>query len=150
MVDAPPEAHDTLNEFERWCRPPAQVALLLFGFVTAGVPLRALDSGTLALPVAILIGKPLGLAIGVALARTFGLHLPHHVGWRELSIVALLSTVGFTMALFFATVAVGPGPVLSELKMGGLWTITGAALAWAAAWLLGVGRFRRDRARTSR
>jgi NhaA family Na+:H+ antiporter len=150
MVDAPPEAHDTLNEFERWCRPPAQAALLLFGFVTAGVPLRALDSGTLALPVAILIGKPLGLAIGVALARTFGLHLPHHVGWRELSIVALLSTVGFTMALFFATVAVGPGPVLSELKMGGLWTITGAALAWAAAWLLGVGRFRRDRARTSR
>lgn len=141
MVDAPTEAHDTLNEFERWCRPPAQAALLLFGFVTAGVPLRALDSGTLSLPAAILVGKPLGLALGVGLARAIGLHLPHHVGWRELTVVALLSTIGFTMALFFATVAVGPGPVLSELKMGGLWTIAGALLAWGAAWLLGVGRF---------
>jgi NhaA family Na+:H+ antiporter len=141
MVDAPPEAHDTLNEFERRCRPLAQAALMLFGFVTAGIPLKALDWGTLALPVAILIGKPLGLTIGVAMARALGLHLPHHVGWRELTVVALLSTVGFTMTLFFATVAVGPGPVLSELKMGGLWTLTGAVLAWMAAWTLGVGRF---------
>jgi NhaA family Na+:H+ antiporter len=144
MVDAPAEAHDTLNEFERRCRPLAQVALMLFGFVTAGIPLKALDWGMLALPVAILIGKPLGLAIGLAAARGFGLHLPHHVGWRELTIVALLSTIGFTMTLFFATVAVGPGPVLSELKMGGLWTLTGAVLALTAAWILRVGRFRRD------
>jgi NhaA family Na+:H+ antiporter len=143
LVDAPPDAHDTLNEFERWCRPPAQVALLLFGFVTAGVPLKALDWGTLSLPVAILIGKPLGLAIGVGFARAFGLSLPHHVGWRELTVVALLLTIGFTMSLFFATVAVGPGPVLSELKVGALWTITGALLALGAARMLGVGRFAR-------
>jgi NhaA family Na+:H+ antiporter len=141
MVDAPPEAHDTLNEFERLCRPPAQVALLLFGFVTAGVQLKALDSGTLNLPIAILVGKPIGLALGVGFARAFGLRLPHHVGWRELTVLALLLTIGFTMSLFFATVAVGPGPVLSELKMGALWTVSGALLAFGAAWLLGVGRF---------
>ena len=141
MVEAPPEAHDTLNEFERWSRRPAQAALMLFGFVTAGVPFHALEWGTLSLPAAILVGKPLGLTIGVTCARAFGLALPPHVGWRELTVLALLSTIGFTMALFFATVAVGPGPVLSELKMGGLWTITGALLAWAAARLLGVGRF---------
>jgi NhaA family Na+:H+ antiporter len=52
LVDAPAAAHDTLNEFERWCRHPAQVALLLFGLVTGGVLLRALDSGTLAMPAA--------------------------------------------------------------------------------------------------
>ncbi len=45
------------------------------------------------------------------------------------------------MALFFATVAVGPGAVLSELKMGGLLTLLGAALAVGAAWFLRVGRF---------
>jgi Na+/H+ antiporter NhaA len=56
-------------------------------------------------------------------------------------VIALLSTIGFTMALFFAAVAVGPGPVLSELRMGGLWTVTGAPLAWLAARALGVGRF---------
>jgi Na+:H+ antiporter, NhaA family len=147
MVDAPVEAHDTLSEFERWCRPPAQAALLLFGFVTAGIPLRAVDWGTLTLPLAILIGKPVGLALGIGLARGVGLTLPHHVGWRELTVVALLSTIGFTMALFLATVAIGPGPVLSELKLGALWTITGGLLAVGAAWALGVGRFDRARQR---
>ena len=66
LVDAPATEHDTLNEFERWCRHPAQVALLLFGLVTGGVLFRALDDGTLALPAAVLIGKPLGLLAGVA------------------------------------------------------------------------------------
>ena len=37
LVDAPAAEHDMLNEFERWCRHPAQVALLLFGLVTGGV-----------------------------------------------------------------------------------------------------------------
>jgi NhaA family Na+:H+ antiporter len=143
MVDPPSCEHDTLSEFERWCRPPAQVALLLFGFVTAGVPLRVLDWGTLSLPIAILIGKPLGLMFGVAAAQAMGLALPRQIGWRELTVLALLSTTGFTMTLFFATIAVGPGPVLSELKMGALWTITGGVLAVGAAWLLAIGRFAR-------
>jgi Na+/H+ antiporter NhaA len=64
-----------------------------------------------------------------------------HIGWRDLTVLALVSTVGFTMALFFASVAVGPGPVLSELKMGAVVAIAGGVLAVAAAWLLGVGRF---------
>jgi NhaA family Na+:H+ antiporter len=143
MVDAPADAHDTLSEFERWCRPGAQVALLLFGFVTAGVPLHTLESGTLSLPIAILVGKPLGLAVGIGSARACGLSLPHRVGWRELTVVSLLTTIGFTMALFFATVAVGPGQVLSQLKAGALWTVTGGVLALGAAWALRVGRFAR-------
>jgi NhaA family Na+:H+ antiporter len=141
FVDAPPDAHDTLNQFERLCRHPAQVALFLFALITAGVPLRALDSGTLSLPVAVFLGKPLGLALGVAAAVAFGLHLPFHVGWRHLIVIGFISTIGFTLALFFATVAIGPGPVLSEIKMGGLLTLAGAPLALAAARLLRVGRF---------
>ena len=141
FVDAPPSATDALNAFERWCRHPAQVALFLFGLVSAGIPLRALDWGTLAMVVAVLVGKPVGLLLAVTAAAMAGLHLPRHVTWRHLVVIALLTTVGFTMALFFATVAVGAGPVLSELKMGALLTLAGAAGAWAAAWLLHVGRF---------
>jgi Na+:H+ antiporter, NhaA family len=141
LVDAPAAAHDTLNEFERWCRHPAQVALLLFGVVTGGVLLRALDSGTLAMPAAVFVGKPIGFLLGVAVARALGLHLPFHVGWRELFVVGFLATIGFTMALFFATVSIGPGAVLSELKMGGLMTLAGGLMALAAARVLHVGRF---------
>jgi Na+:H+ antiporter, NhaA family len=141
LVDAPPSAHDTLNDFERWCRHPAQVALLLFGLITGGVPLHALDSGTLTLPAAVFIGKPIGLIAGIALARALGLHLPYHVGWRHVVVLAFITTIGFTMALFFATVAIGPGAVLSEIKMGALATVMGGLVALAAAWLLRVGRF---------
>jgi Na+/H+ antiporter NhaA len=56
-------------------------------------------------------------------------------------VVAFLTTIGFTMALFFATVAIGPGTVLSELKMGALVTLLGGLMAVAAAWFLRVGRF---------
>ena len=147
LVDAPATEHDTLNEFERWCRHPAQVALLLFGLVTGGVLVRSLDDGTVAMPAAVLIGKPLGLLAGVAVARAMGLHLPFHVGWRELVVVGFLTTIGFTMALFFATVSVGPGPILSELKMGALLTLGGGLLAFSAARLLRVGRFARRHAK---
>jgi NhaA family Na+:H+ antiporter len=143
LVDAPAGAHDTLNEFERWCRHPAQVALLLFGYVTGGVLFRALDSGTLSMPLAVFVGKPLGLLIGVMFARALGLHLPFHVGWRDLTVLAFILTIGFTMALFFAAVAIGPGAVLTELKMGALLTLTGGLMALAAARLLHVGRFAR-------
>jgi NhaA family Na+:H+ antiporter len=148
LVDAPASAHDTLNQFERWCRHPAQVALVLFGFITGGVPLHALDWGTLSMPIAMIIGKPVGLVIGIALALALGLHLPYHVGWRHLIVVAFISTIGFTMALFFATVAIGPGAVLSEIKMGALMTLTGGLLALGVARLVRVGRFARPERRT--
>jgi NhaA family Na+:H+ antiporter len=109
--------------------------------VTGGVLVGALDHGTLALPATVLVGKPLGLFAGVVLARALGLHLPFHVGWRELVVVGFLATIGFTMALFFASVSVGPGAVLAELKMGALLTLAGGLLAFLAARLLRVGRF---------
>ena len=120
------------------------VALFLFALITAGVPLRALDSGTWSVPLAIVIGKPIGLFIGIALALALGLRLPFHVSSRHLVVMAFISTIGFTMALFFATVAIGPGAVLSQVKMGALLTLVGAAIAFGTAWLLRVGRFGRQ------
>jgi NhaA family Na+:H+ antiporter len=143
FVDADPSARDPLDRFERWCRHPAQVALLLFGLVNAGVPLRALDWGTLALPIALLLGKPLGLLAGVGVALAIGLRLPHRVGWREVVVVGCIAGIGFTVALYFAAAAVGPGPVLSELRMGALASLAGAVAAIAAAAGLRTGRFAR-------
>jgi Na+:H+ antiporter, NhaA family len=141
FVDAAPEAHDTLSRFERWARHPAQLALFAFGLVNAGVPFNALYWGTWSLPVATLAAKPLGLLLGVLAALAFGLHLPRHVGWRDIVVVGFIAAIGFTMALFVATAALGPGPVLSAVKMGALVSISGAVLAAAAAAALRTGRF---------
>jgi NhaA family Na+:H+ antiporter len=141
FVDAPAAAHDPLSRFERLFRHPAQIALGLFGLVAAGVPLRALDWGTLGLPLSVLIGKPIGLLAGVGLARAIGLHLPPGMGWRQLTVLGLIASVGFTVALYFATAAVGPGPTLSALKMGALVSAAGVLVALGAALLLRTGRF---------
>ena len=141
FVDAPAAAHDPLSRFERFFRHPAQIALGLFGLVAAGVPLRALDWGTLGLPLSVLIGKPIGLLAGVGLARAIGLHLPPGIGWRQLTVLGVIASVGFTVALFFATAAVGPGPTLSALKMGALVSAAGVLVALGAALLLRTGRF---------
>jgi len=141
FADPPATARDPLSRFERWARHPTQVVLLVFGVIAAGVPLQALDWGTLPLPLTTLLGKPLGLVLGVGVARAIGLHLPFRMGWRDVIVLGAVASVGFTVALFFATAAVGPGPTLSELKMGALLTAGGAFAAFALARVLRTGRF---------
>jgi Na+:H+ antiporter, NhaA family len=141
FVDAQPSAHDPLSRFERLARHPAQVALLLFGIVNGGVLISALDWGTLALPLSVVLGRPAGVLAGVMVGRRLGLHLPERIGSRELLIIGLIASTGFTSALFFATACVAPGPTLSELKMGTLLTLGGLVLAAGTAMLLRTGRW---------
>jgi Na+:H+ antiporter, NhaA family len=143
FVDAPAGARDALDRFERWCRMPAQVSLLLFGFVNAGVPFRALelDGGQWAVPVALAVGRPAGVLAAIALALAAGVHVPRRVHWRALIVLALLSGVGFTLALFFASAVFPAGQLLNETRIGTLLSLSAAPLALAAARLLRVGRF---------
>ena len=141
FVDARPGARDPLSHFEVWCRHPAQVALFFFGLINAGVVVRTMEPGVWALPLAVLVGKPIGILAACGIAVAAGLHLPARVTWRELIVAGLLAGIGFTMALFFATAVLGPGQLLNELKMGGLLSLALGGIAAAAAWALRVGRF---------
>jgi NhaA family Na+:H+ antiporter len=119
----------------------AQVMLFLFGLVNAGVLLRGADTGTEAVLAAALIGRPIGVLGGVALGLALGLHLPARIRWRELMVIALATTSGFTFALFAATSLLPPGAVLTQIKLGALATVVGALATYTAARLLRVGRF---------
>ena len=143
FVDAPPGSRDALDRFERWCRVPAQLALLLFGLVNAGVRFRGVEGGQWAAPIALLVGRPLGILAVVLAAAAIGLHVPRRLGWRELIVVGLASGIGFTLALFFASSIFPAGQLLGETKIGALLSLAGAPLAFAAARLLRVGRFAR-------
>jgi NhaA family Na+:H+ antiporter len=143
FVDAPPTAKDPQSRFELFWKYPAQIALFFFGLVNAGVPLRALEPGTWGLPIAVLVGKPIGVILGAALATAGGLHLPNHVGWRELIVGGIIAAIGFSVGLFFCAALLPPGQVLLEIRMGALLTLAAAPLAIIAAILLGVGRFAR-------
>jgi len=144
FVDARPDARDALSQFEVWWRYPGQVALFFFGLVNAGVPMGALEPGVWGLPIAVIVGKPLGLFAGAGLALALGFRLPHRVGWRELTVVGFVAAMGLSVGLFFAAVIVPPGQLRSELSMGVLLSLAGAPLALVAAWIMSVGRFSTD------
>lgn len=140
LVETPAQAHDSLTRFERAFRVPVELVLFAFAVVNAGVPVRGLELGTWAIPVAAL-ARVAGVLVASALAIALGLRLPRHVGWKELLVVAATASIGFVFALFMSTAVMPFGPVLLELKMGALLTLLGALLALAAAAALGVGRF---------
>jgi NhaA family Na+:H+ antiporter len=141
FVDARPDAKDTLSQFENWWRYPVQVALFFFGLVNAGVPLGALEAGTWGLPIAALVGKPVGVLVGVGVARLARFDLPHRVGWRELFVTGLIAAMGFSIGLFFTSALLPPGQLHSEVSMGVLLTLAAAPLAIGCAMVLRVGRF---------
>jgi NhaA family Na+:H+ antiporter len=143
LVDAPAAAHDALSRFEQTFRVPMHVALLLFGLVNGGVVLRALEVGAWAVPIAALVGKPLGILLAAATAVAVGFHLPRRVGWRELLVASLIASSGFTVALFMASAGLAPGQVLAMMRIGVLLSVLGAPIGWVVARLLRVGRYER-------
>jgi NhaA family Na+:H+ antiporter len=147
LVEAPATAVDSLSAFEHWWKYPVQAILFFFGLVNAGVPVKEFGTGTWTVLAAVLAGKPLGIAGAAGLAVLFGLHLPRRVAWRDVVVVGCAAAIGFTVALFFATAAFPPGAVLNETKLGALMSVSGAALAFLAARMLGVGRFTASPAR---
>jgi NhaA family Na+:H+ antiporter len=132
---------DAVHHAEHEWNVLVQIVLLLFGLVNAGVILRGYDTGTWAVLSAALIGRPLGILAAVGLALAAGLHLPRRIGWRELTIVALATSSGFTFALFTATSLLPVGAVLAQIKIGALATVVAAPIAIGAARVLRVGRF---------
>jgi NhaA family Na+:H+ antiporter len=131
-------ASDTLNRFEHWWATPVQVVLLLFGFANAGVPFAQVGPGTYYVLAGLLLGKPIGILLFSNVARLAGARLPPGLRPRDLLVVGVAASIGFTVALFFATAAFPAGTELAETKMGALLSFVAAPLAIVVARMLGV------------
>jgi len=138
---ADPPDDDATHHFEHEWNTTVQCILFLFGLVNAGVVLQGYGTGTWAVMLAALVGRPLGILAAVGAAVAAGLHLPRGLGWRHLVVLALASSTGFTFALFFATGIISVGPMRAQVTLGALATALGSLLAFGAARLLRVGRF---------
>ena len=136
--------HATPRRFEHIFRYTVQVVLLFYGLVNGGVVIAGEMPGAWAVLLAALVGRPAGILASIALARLGGLRLPVNLHWRELIVVSLAASGGFTFALLFAASVIPAGPLLNELKLGALSTVVSAVLAFTAARLLHVGRFTRE------
>jgi NhaA family Na+:H+ antiporter len=120
----------------------AYLIMPLFALANAGVPLgeARLDvAGTpvlLGVTLGLVLGKPLGVVALSALAvRLRMAALPAGVRWSGVLVVGTVAGIGFTMALFIASLAFPPGPLAEVAKLGIL-----CASAIAAVMGLAAGR----------
>ncbi len=116
----------------------------LFALANAGVTLggSAVRPSRLGLAVVLglVVGKPLGILAGAALAvRLRVASLPDGVGGRELALLGVVAGIGFTMALFIAELAFPAGDELERTKAA---ILLGSALATVCSVVVGRWRLR--------
>lgn len=121
---------DLLNVIEHALKHPVEVVLFFFGLANAGVEFSAIGSPTWLVLAGLLIGKPLGiLGFGWIAAKPMGLGLPAGMRMADLVVIGFVAAIGFTVALFVASVAFDPGPVQDAAKMGALFSFGAAVIA---------------------
>jgi NhaA family Na+:H+ antiporter len=116
------EAVPPLERLEAALHPWVSFGIMpLFALANAGVVFQLADFGNpvaVAVMLALVIGKPVGILVLSWLALRLGLaRLPEGVGWRALAGGGILSGIGFTMALFIADLAID-GSLLAAAKVG--------------------------------
>jgi NhaA family Na+:H+ antiporter len=99
--------------------------LPLFAFANAGIPLDGLrlaklgESLPLGIASGLVIGKPLGILLAIALATRFGYaRLPEGCTWRHVAGVGFLAGIGFTMSLFIGSLAFASPDLLTSVRVG--------------------------------
>lgn len=102
-----------VKELEHNLHGPVAYAILpIFAFANAGLSFADMSIADLLHPITagvmagLVIGKPLGIILFIGLAVGIGIvKLPKDIGWTQLSGVAFVCGVGFTMSLFIAGLA---------------------------------------------
>ncbi len=134
--------HDPLNAFEHWWKNPVELILMLFGFANAGVALSAMGLGTWLVTGGLLIGKPVGIFLCTLVAvKLMRLEMPQGMNFRDVVVLGCMAGIGFTVALFVATVAFPAGDTLDAAKMGALFSFAAAIVSFVVAIVLRAGRF---------
>lgn len=130
---------DLLNWMEHHLKLPVEIVLFFFGLLNAGVEFSAIAEPTWLVLFGLIIGKPLGIFLfGWAAVRLLGLGLPQGMRLGDLVVVGCVAAIGFTVALFVASVAFPLGPVQDAAKMGALMSFGAALIALIAGRVFAV------------
>ena len=130
---------DLLNWIEHHLKYPVEIILFFFGLLNAGVEFSAISEPTWLVLAGLLIGKPVGiLLMGWLAAGPMGFGLPKGMRVADILVVGCVAAIGFTVALFVASVAFPGGSVQDAAKMGALMSFGAALMSIAAGRLLRV------------
>jgi NhaA family Na+:H+ antiporter len=133
------DQHDLLNDIEHSLKIPVEVILFFFGLMNAGVAFSSMGAATWLVLAGLLIGKPFGIFIfGWVAASPMKFGLPNGMKYVDLFVLGAVAAIGFTVALFVASVAFKSGEVQDAAKMGALLSFGAAAMAIVLGKLLKV------------
>jgi NhaA family Na+:H+ antiporter len=126
------------------------VVMPLFALANAGVAMGGMTLASLAQPVAagvglgLLVGKPIGiLGLSYLTVKLGWAKLPRGAGWLQMTGVGMIAGIGFTVALFVASLSFPAGSALEPLaKIGILTASTMSAVVGALFLRWGLGRGR--------
>ena len=107
------DGNSPVKELEHNLHGPVAYAILpMFAFANAGLSFAGMSFTDILHPITmgiwtgLVIGKPLGIILFIALAVGIGIvKLPKDINWPQLSGVAFVCGIGFTMSLFIASLA---------------------------------------------
>ena len=121
---------DLLNAMEHALKHPVEVVLFFFGLLNAGVQFSAIGDATWLVLAGLLIGKPAGILLfGWIGARPLGFGLPEGMKTSDLFVLGCVAAIGFTVALFVASVAFPAGDIQDAAKMGALFSFAAAIMS---------------------
>lgn len=119
-------AESPLHKLEHMLhKPVAFVIVPIFGFANAGVSFAGVSTGvfseplTMGVAAGLLVGKLFGVLGTVAILVKLKLaDLPAQASWGQMTGVALLCGIGFTMSLFIGLLAFSDPAVQDHVKIG--------------------------------
>lgn len=144
------QSHDTMNSFEHFFAPIVDVGLMAFGLANAGVILSAASFGgtiTWTIFLSLFVGKTCGIFTFSWIGSLCGLSLPKPMTMLQVIVLGNVAGIGFTVALFVTTVALGlsrtqgwelPEGTGDMLKLGALLSFIAGPSAWILSKLLKV------------
>ena len=122
--------HSTLIEFEHAFKLFVDLGLFAFGLANAGVLLSEVNSMTWIILSSLVIGKVLGISFFGILGDKMGFGLPEGMNYKSLTIAGLIAGLGLTVALFVSGEAYHQPFLQNGAKMGALFSLIVAPIAF--------------------
>ncbi len=125
--------HSTLTHFEHSFKYLVDYGLFGFGLANAGVAFSQVTELTWIVFFSLLIGKGLGITLFSSIGVKLGFPLPEKMDHVSLFISGIIAALGLTVSLFIANEAFQEPALVLPAKMGALFSVFVAVIAFVLA-----------------
>lgn len=130
--------HSPLENFEHSLKLFVDFGLFFFALVNAGVSFGEINGLSWLIVVALIVGKMAGIIGLSSLAIKLGFPLPAGMNFKHLVVTSCVAGLGLTVALFVCGQAFIDPSLQAAAKMGAVFSIGAAVIAFALKAVLGI------------